>query len=125
MKLTRFTLLTLLASALCAQEISGSYRGTIQVEDREESRTIRGMIIVKENNGTLTVSAGPDSIEQFPAYSVQRNGSTIKFTVTDRADIPRKLTFDLTLKEDLLSGKVTIVDGDGRMRTGTLEFKKQ
>ena len=125
MNLTRLALLTMLASALCAQDLSGSYRGTIKVEEGDDSRTIRGLIIIKENNGTLTISAGPDPTEQFPAYSVQRNGSTIKFTVTDRADIPRKLTFDLTVKEDLLSGKVTIVEGDGRLQTGTLEFKKQ
>jgi len=125
MKLTRLALLTLLASSLCAQDLSGSYRGTIQVEDGENSRTIRGLILIKENSGRLTISAGPDPIEQFPAYSLERNGSKVKFTVTDRADIPRKLTFDLTLKENLLTGKVTIVEGDGRMQTGALEFKKQ
>ena len=125
MKLTRLALLTLLASALWAQDLSGSCRGTIKVEAIDDSCTIQGLIIIKENSGTLTVSAGPDSIEQLPAYSVQRSGSAIKFTVTDRADTPRKLTFDLTLKEEVLSGKVTIVEGDGRMQTGTLEFKKQ
>ena len=124
MNVTRLAFLALLAPTLFAQDITGSYRGTIKVDGGGDSRVIDGFIIIKESNGAVTVSAGPDASEQYPAESVQRDGNTIKFVVLAGSETPRKLSFDLTIKENQLTGKA-IFERDGKTQTGTLEFKKQ
>lgn len=124
MNLSRLAFLALLTSALYAQGLSNSYSGAIKVEAGAGSRTVKGVIVIKDSNGELTVSAGPNSGEQYPAQSVQRDGNTLKFEVIAGSERPRTLKFDLTVKDDTLSGKI-ILEREGQTQTGMLEFKKQ
>jgi hypothetical protein len=124
MTFTRLAFLSLLVPVLFGQDISGSYRGAIKVEAGADSRVVEGVIIIKENNGTVTVSAGPDSGEQYPAESVQRDGNRLKVVILAGSERPRKLTFDFTVNDSMLSGTGTL-ERDGQTQTGKLEFKKQ
>lgn len=124
MRFSRLASLACLTASLFAQDISGTYAGTITIEEEGSSRTEKGLIIVKENAGGLSITAGPTSAEQYTANSIQRNGMTLKFEVTAGVETPHMLRFDVAVKDTALSGTVTS-QREGKTKTLPLEFKKQ
>ncbi|MBK7928672.1 MAG: hypothetical protein IPJ98_14615 [Bryobacterales bacterium] len=124
MRFSRLAFLACLTTALFAQEVSGSYAGTITIEEDGSSRAEKGLIIIKESAGTLTISAGPTPSEQYTARNIQRDGASLKFEVTAGVENPHLLKFDVSVRDTTLSGTVTS-HREGKTRTLALEFKKQ
>ncbi len=124
MRFSRLAFLACFAALLFAQEISGSYAGTITIEEDGSSRAEKGLIIVKEDAGRLFITAGPSPSEQYTAKNIQREGASLKFEVTAGVETPHLLKFDLAVKDTTLSGTVTS-HREGKTKTLPLEFKKQ
>jgi len=124
MRFSRLAFLACFTASLFAQDISGSYAGTITIEEEGNSRTEKGLIIIKEIAGAPTITAGPTPSEQYTARSIQREGASLKFEVTAGVETPHLLKFDVSVKDTTLSGTVTS-HREGRTKTLALEFKKQ
>lgn len=124
MRFSRLAFLACFTTALFAQEVSGSYAGTITIEEDGSSRVEKGLIIVKEDAGRLSITAGPSPSEQYTAKNIQREGASLKFEVTAGVENPHLLKFDVSVKDTALSGTVTS-HREGKTKTLALEFKKQ
>lgn len=111
-----------LALSLHAQDVSGTYTGTVKMETPEGSRESPAAIIIKQHGDALTITAGPRTHEQRPASKVERKGEALTFEVIHDGDA--RIQFDLAFKGTALSGKFTMMRGD-QSRAGQLELVKQ
>ncbi len=113
-----------LAAAALAQDLSGTWSGTIKADTPEGPQEQSGVIIIKQDGGKLAVTAGPAVEEQYPANKVERNGDSLTFEVGPVGEPPKVLKFDLIFKESRLSGQVTVTS-DAQRVTGKLDFTKE
>lgn len=106
-------LLALLFSlALFAQDISGTYKGTLKAETAGGTDGT-GYIVVKQTGDTLTVTAGPGPEEQHETIHVDRKGEHLKFEIDRDGDGSRMMKFDLLVKDGKLTGTITMVSENG------------
>lgn len=106
------------------QDISGTYTGTLKAEGGEGPGG-SGSIVLKQEGQTLTVTAGPNLDKQSPATKVVRDGELLKFElVPPGAEGHGLMSFEVTVKDGKLTGKVTMTrDGDSQI--GRLDLVKR
>ena len=112
------------AGAMLAQDLSGTYTGTLKAETPNGSSDGTGTIILKQTAESLAITAGPQPDRQHPATKVQRDGNRIQFELVPPGDGPQVMKFDVTINEGKLTGKVTMTRGE-ETRTGQLDLVKQ
>ncbi len=116
--------LTTVFSAAFAQDISGTYTGTLKPE-RGEGQEGSGSIVLKQEGQTLTVTAGPNLEKQSPATKVVRDGELLKFElVPPGAEGHGLMSLEVTVKDGKLTGKLTMTR-DGESQVGRLDLVKQ
>jgi hypothetical protein len=112
-----------LACSLQAQDLSGTYTGTLKIETPDGPRDGSAAIIIKQDGDALTVTAGPRPEGQRAASKIERKGEAVKFEV-----VPPQgdglMQFDVTIKDGKLTGKLTMTRGDQNC-TGQLDLVKQ
>lgn len=124
MKKLIFSLLFSLATAVFAQDITGTYTGTLKAEGGE-GQGGSGSIVLKQEGQTLTVTAGPNLEKQTSAAKVVRDGEMLKFElVPPGAEGRASMSFEVTVKDGKLTGKVTVTR-DGESQIGRLDLVKQ
>ncbi len=113
-----------LATVLFAQDISGTYTGTMKSEGADGPRG-DGTIIIKQDGPTLNITAGPQPDKQRPATKISRDGDSLKFEVVPPdSDAASLLKFEVTVKDGKLTGKLTMSRGE-QTRVGYLDLVKQ
>lgn len=117
-------LLLLALSSLAAQDISGTYTGTLKAQTPDGPQEGPGTIVLKMDGEKLNVTAGPLPDQQLPGTKVERSGDSIKFEIAPPGDGPRVMRFAVTVKDGKLTGEVTMTRGD-ETRTGKLDLVKQ
>ncbi len=121
------TLLFMLMAGLTAafaQDLTGTYSGTIRADTPGGPREQNGVVVIKEDGGKLAITAGPNMEEQYPATKIDRNGDALVFEVGSNGEPGKMFKFEVTVKEGKLSGQVTVSGGPERL-IGKLEFLKQ
>jgi len=121
-----FALFLLTAGALLAQpaaEITGAYSGRLTLSLPDGDRDMSAMIVLKDVDGKLTITAGPDAERQLPASSVKLDGAQLSFKVHP-PDASEPWVFDLKAETGRLTGTVMAVRGEDK-RPGKVDVKKQ
>ena len=113
-----------LAAAAFAQDLSGTYSGTIKADAPEGQGEQNGVIVIKQDGGKLVVTAGPTMEEQYPANKVETRGDSLMFEVGPIGEPLKILKFDVTAKEGRLSGQVIVTSGEERLRA-KVEFARK
>jgi hypothetical protein len=93
----------LYAVTVMAADLTGKWSGSFRAEGADHS--ISQLIILKQQGGTLSGSAGPDTSEQYPIENGTVDGNKATFAVTTGE---WKFAYALTLKENSLSGDLTL-----------------
>ena len=96
-------LLLFCAVAAMAADLTGKWSGSFRAEGADHG--ISQLIILKQQGRTLSGSAGPDSSEQYPIENGSVDGNRASFAVTTGE---WKFAYDLTLKENSLSGDLVL-----------------
>jgi hypothetical protein len=121
MKKPLLVLLLSLGTTLFAQNIAGTYSGSLKIETPDGKRDSSGTVIVKQDGDALTITAGPNADQQQPASNIERTGGALKFEVVP-PDGNGVIRFNVTIKESKLTGKMTRGD---QSRSGELDLVKQ
>lgn len=109
-------LFLLCAVAVMAADLAGKWSGSFKAEGADHS--IPQLIILRQQASTLSGSAGPDASEQYPIENGRVDGNKATFAVTTGE---WEFAYDLTLKEDSLSGDLTLESTTERRKAkGTL-----
>ena len=116
-------LVLLLSFGLYAQNIAGTYTGSMKMETPDGPRDASATIIVKQDGDALTITAGPRPEQQQPASKIERSGDGLKFEVVP-PEGKGLIQFEVTIKEGKLAGKLTMTRGD-QSRTAQLDLAKQ
>ena len=103
-----------LALAASAADVSGTWSGTLQItgpDGQSQDDTIH--LILKQDGGKLTGTAGPSAGEQLPIEkgAVEGNKVTMEVPVPNGA-----FKFDVALDGDHLKGEVTLTAGEQTMK---------
>ena len=115
MKALKAVLLSMvLALAASAADVSGTWSGTLKItgpDGQAQDDTIH--MVLKQEGGKLTGTAGPNASEQLPI----EKGAVVGNKVTMEVPIPNgAFTFDITLEGDHLKGDVTLGAGGQTMK---------
>jgi hypothetical protein len=86
-----------------AADLTGKWSGSFKAEGADHS--IPQLIILKQQGSALSGSAGPVSNEQYPLENGRVDGNRARFQVTTGE---WRFLYDLTLREDSLSGELTL-----------------
>lgn len=108
-----------------AQDLAGTYTGTLRVQTPDGQQDAPGTIVIKQEKDNLTITAGPQPDQQLPATKVERDGTKVKFEIhPPGGDVPRVMRFDITVAEGKLTGEATMTRGD-EVHRGQLNLVKQ
>ncbi len=108
-----------------AQEIAGTYAGTLRVETPDGVQNAPGTIVIKGEGAKLSITAGPQPDQQLPATKVEREGEKVTFEIRPPGgDVPRVMRFDVVVKDGKLTGEATMTRGE-EVQRGKLELVKQ
>jgi hypothetical protein len=115
MKVLKAVLLALvLALAASAADVSGTWSGTLKItgpDGQTQDDTIH--LILKQDGGKLTGTAGPSAGEQLPIEKGAVDGNK----VTMEVPIPNgAFKFDVVLEGDRLKGDVALAAGGQTMK---------
>ena len=118
----RKALLILLATAftLVAADATGTWSGTM-VADGGDGNENPALIVLKQTGDSLTGTAGPNENERHDITG-KVVGDKITFETSDPARA-MKITFELTLKGDELTGGMAM-EREGQKRTAKLNLKR-
>jgi hypothetical protein len=122
-KLLPALLLTLTAT-LFAQDLSGTYTGTMKAQTPDGTKEERGAIVLKQDGEKLVVTGGPSIGEQYAATKVARSGDSLKFEIAPRDDSGKVLQFEVTVHSGKLTGRVKSSNGS-ETSVAALEFTRQ
>jgi hypothetical protein len=117
-------LLLTLTATLFAQDLSGTYTGTMKAQTPDGTKEERGAIIIKQDSEKLVVTGGPSVDEQYTATKVERAGDSLKFEIAPRDNSGKVLQFELTVHSGKLTGRVKSSNG-GETSVAALEFTRQ
>ena len=112
-------LFALTAVSLLA-DVSGKWTGTIRLatpDDNGESEKT-AYLVLKEADGKITGTAGPDASEQFTISEGKAEGGRVTFQIAEHG-----MTFDLKENGDELTGNV-LRERDGQTQKATLKVKR-
>jgi hypothetical protein len=103
-----------LGAAASAADVSGTWSGTLKVtgpDGQTQDDTIH--LILKQEGGKVTGTAGPSAGEQLPIekVAVEGNKVTMEVPLPDGA-----FRFDVVLEGDRLKGEVTLSAGGQTMK---------
>lgn len=91
------------AVAAMAADLSGKWSGSFKAEGADHA--IPQLLILNQHGRILAGSAGPDASEQYPIENGRVDGNKASFGVTTGE---WRFVYDLTVKEDSLSGELTL-----------------
>jgi len=99
------------ALVACAGDVSGTWTGTLKVEGQAQDDTV--YMVLKQDGGKLTGTAGPTASEQMPIEKgvVDGNKATMEVAVPNGT-----FKFDIALDGDHLKGDVTLSAGGQTMK---------
>jgi len=117
------SLLLALSTLLLAQDIAGTYTGTLTAETPEGGQGGPATVVIRQEGPTLSITAGPQPDQQRPASKVIRTGNQLKFEIHPPGDVPRTMSFVLILKDGRLTGDVTLTQ-EGETRRAKLDVTK-
>lgn len=113
-----------LAAVLFAQDLSGTYTGTLTSTGADGPRG-EATIVIKQEGSTLNITAGPQPDKQRPVSKISRDGDSLKFEIVPpESDASSLITFAVVVKDGKLTGKLTMTRGE-ESRTGELQLVKQ
>lgn len=112
-----------LTLAALAADLAGTYTGEIVIQSSEGTRESTAMIVIKEEGGTVRVTAGPDAGEQIEATGVKTDGGKLTFEVKPPSG-PSVIRFAVEVRDGRLTGGLTMQRGE-ETRTARLDLKKQ
>lgn len=105
--------------------IVGTYAGVVKTATPDGAPDEdSGVIVIKEDAGKLTISAGPSLEELIPGVNVARKGDRVLFDLTLGGDVPRVLKFEIAVTGSQLTGQVSW-QRDDRTVQAVLEFARQ
>jgi hypothetical protein len=116
--------LTQLLSVVALQSLAGTYAGEIREVQPGDHGDDSGFVVIKQDGDKIVITAGPSLEEQLPGENVMQKGDRILFQVTVPTDPPAVLSFDVTVNEGRMTGRVS-TDRKGRGVTGTLDFVRR
>src|SRR4051812_44494831 len=92
------------ALTLCGADVTGKWAGTLEMKDAQgELHTMPAYLIIKEENGKLTGSGGPNAQDQPGVLAGTVAGNVLNFTVDHDGRI---MKFRLTRDGDDLKGSI-------------------
>jgi hypothetical protein len=120
---TKLWAVALLALSAYGADISGKWTGTFTREQDGEKREMSIVMEVKQEGGKLTGMIGPASGQLITVEAGTVDGNKIRFEAQPPGDNDSRLSFDLVVDGDRISGDVK-ARGEGESRHGKLELKR-
>jgi hypothetical protein len=109
----------LLAGLAAADDVSGKWSGTFTPDGRDASNAY---LVLKQNGGELTGTAGPDENQQWTISKGKVEGNIITAEVPSPDGPVYKLS--MVLEGDHLKGDVTASNPDGGNMTGKIDLTR-
>jgi len=108
-----------------SQAIVGTYVGVVKTTAPDGSPDEDpGVIVIKDEAGKLTVSAGPNLEQLMVGTNIERKGDRVLFQVTTGGDVPRVIKFEVTVAGSQLTGQASM-EREDRTLHAVLEFARQ
>ena len=106
--------LLMLSAPIQAADLSGDWRGAIELPGEEMPAFLR----LEQDNGTVTGQAGPNEERLFPIKRATLNEN--RLNIETSADSPVLLVFELTIEGEDMSGRVF----EGGAPVGTVKLRR-
>jgi hypothetical protein len=119
----RLWAVTLFALSAFGADVSGKWTGTFTRESDGEKREISVVMELKQDGTKLTGTVGPASGESVTVEVGTIDGNKIHFEAQPPGGNDGRLSFDLMVDGDRISGDVK-GERDGEARHGKVEFKR-
>lgn len=117
------SLLLLSACAFGASDLTGKWSGSFDITNASgDTKADTAYMDLKEQDGEVTGTAGPNSEKQWPLRNGKLDGAKIGFEVqTDDAGL---LRFDLTFDGEAIDGTCTGTGNGGEKLSAKLHLKR-
>jgi hypothetical protein len=117
------SLLLLSAWAFGASDLTGKWSGSFDITNASgETKADMAYMDLKEQDGKVTGTAGPNSEKQWPLLNGKLDGGKLAFEVqTDDAGV---LVFDLTFDGEAIDGTCTGTGNGGEKLSAKVHLKR-
>ncbi len=114
--------LLLSAVALGAAELTGKWSGSFDITNSEgETRPDSAYMDLKNQDGVVTGTAGPNTDKQFTVQKGKLEGQKLTFEVTQNGAV---LMFELTFDGDLIQGTCSGTGENGEKLSAKVNLKR-
>jgi hypothetical protein len=115
--MTHLLIIAFAAATLMAADATGTWKGTFTPEGRDSGPA---QLVLKQEGGTVTGTAGPDDTEQHPIRNGKVQNDTITFEVEAGDGV---MKFELKQSGEEIAGDVRR-ERDGQQQTAKLAVKR-
>lgn len=116
--MTHFLMIALTAAAITSANATGTWSGTLTPADRDPGPA---HLVLKEEGGTVTGTAGPNEGEQHPIQNGKAENGTLTFELESGGGL---MTFTLKQEGDEIAGDITRKH-EGQTQTAKLAVKRK